>query len=67
MSALLGPEMLEHGADRRASGIVIVAARPPWGVAAIMLLLMVQYGSRRYEREGVAGIADLLPQRQRVC
>lgn len=44
-------------------GALVVAARPQWGVASILFLLMVQYGSRRYEREGVAGeLASLLPQ-----
>ena len=30
-------------------------------MAILLTFLMVQYGSRRYEREGVAGIASLLP------
>jgi hypothetical protein len=43
-------------------GSLVIAARPQWGVAAILVLLMVQYGSRRYEREGVAGqLSGLLP------
>lgn len=61
VSALLGPEifgMMVIGII----GAVVVAARPPLGVGTIMLLLMVQYGSRRYEREGVAGLTGLLPQ-----
>jgi len=43
------------------AGIIVVGTRPQWGVAIILTTLMVQYGSRRYDREGVAGIASLLP------
>jgi O-antigen ligase len=43
-------------------GIIVIGVRPHWGVAIIMTLLMVQYGSRRYERTGIAGyIESLIP------
>jgi O-antigen ligase len=61
VSAVLGPVIFAMTVIG-IIGAVVVAARPPLGVATIMLLLMVQYGSRRYEREGVAGLTDLLPQ-----
>ena len=41
-------------------GIVVVAARPQWGVAVILTFLMVQYGTRRAEREGIAGVINAL-------
>lgn len=41
--------------------VALIGSRPQWGVAIILTTLMVQYGSRRYERGGVAGLADLLP------
>lgn len=44
-----------------AFGATLIAARPQWGVAIILTTLMVQYGNRRYEREGFAGLASLLP------
>ncbi len=60
-SIVLGPEALSSTLIA-GFGVVIVAVRPQWGVAALLLLLMVQYGSRRYEREGVAaGLASLVP------
>jgi hypothetical protein len=42
-------------------GAITIAARPQWGVAIILTTLMVQYGNRRYEREGFAGLASLVP------
>ncbi len=60
-SIVLGPEALSSTVIA-GFGVVIVAVRPQWGVAALLVLLMVQYGSRRYEREGVAaGLAGLVP------
>jgi hypothetical protein len=44
-----------------AVGAALIAARPQWGVAIILTTLMVQYGNRRYEREGFAGLASLVP------
>jgi len=45
------------------AGAMVVAVRPHWGVAIIFFLLMVQYGSRRYERVGVAGdVSSFVPQ-----
>ncbi|MDX2169339.1 MAG: O-antigen ligase family protein [Deltaproteobacteria bacterium] len=44
-----------------AAGAALIAARPQWGVAIILTTLMVQYGNRRYEREGFAGLASLVP------
>jgi O-antigen ligase len=41
--------------------IAIVAGRPSLGVAVLMTLLMVQYGSRRFERTGGGSIASLIP------
>lgn len=60
VAALLGPEGLTT-ALIGGIGMMVVALRPQWGVAAIFVLLMVQYGSRRYEREGFAGLASLVP------
>lgn len=61
-SVVAGPEFVTVGFIACA-GAIVVALRPQWGVAIILFLLMVQYGSRRYEREGVAGgIANFLPQ-----
>ncbi|MBX3027537.1 O-antigen ligase family protein [bacterium] len=58
--ALLGPEALTT-ALIAAIGMTVIAFRPQWGVAAILTMLMVQYGSRRYERGGAAGLASLIP------
>ncbi len=58
-AALLGPEALTV-AVFGLGGMILVALRPQWGVATLLVMLMVQYGSRRYEREGVAGIASLI-------
>ncbi len=42
--------------------ILVVGSRPHWGVAIIMTFLMVQYGSRRYERGGFAYyVENLIP------
>ena len=55
----LGPQGLLSGILVTAA-TVAVAKRPHWGVAVIMTLLMVQYGSRRYERAGLAGVLESL-------
>lgn len=60
VAALLGPESLTT-ALFAFMGMMLIALRPQWGVAMILVMLMVQYGSRRYEREGVAGIISLVP------
>jgi O-antigen ligase len=60
VAVLLGPEALTT-ALIAGFGMMVIALRPQWGVAAILVLLMVQYGSRRYEREGFAGLASLVP------
>ncbi len=64
--ALVGSWMM--GPQGMLSGILVVvavfciAARPHLGVATIMIFLMVQYGSRRYERAGFAGFLEgLIP------
>jgi hypothetical protein len=62
LTSVAGPEYLTMSLVA-VVGSVIIAVRPQWGVALIMFLLMVQYGSRRYEREGVAGgLASIVPQ-----
>jgi len=61
ISLLAGPEAIILSVALTGMAMV-VAVRPQWGVALILLMLMVQYGQRRYEREGVAGgLAALLP------
>jgi O-antigen ligase len=60
VSAAAGPEVLITAMIGMLA-VAIVATRPAWAVAILLTFLMVQYGSRRYEREGVAGIAALLP------
>lgn len=60
VAVALGPEALTT-ALIAFIGMMVVALRPQWGVAGIMIMLMVQYGSRRYEREGVAGLINLIP------
>jgi O-antigen ligase len=61
-SAVLGPEIFTLVLIGM-TGAVVIAVRPQWGVGMILFLLMVQYGSRRYDREGVAGgVSSLLPQ-----
>jgi len=62
VTAAAGPEYLTL-AFVGIAGAIVIAVRPQWGVALIMFLLMVQYGARRYEREGVAGgLSSLVPQ-----
>jgi hypothetical protein len=62
MTAVAGPEYLTMTLIALI-GATTIAVRPQWGVALIMFLLMVQYGSRRYEREGVAGgLSSFVPQ-----
>ena len=59
---VLGPEMFT-ALLVGVTGAMIVAVRPQWGVGIILFLLMVQYGSRRYDRGGLAGVmAILVPQ-----
>jgi O-antigen ligase len=60
LAAAAGPEFLTM-ALVGALAVAFVATRPAWGVAALLTLLMVQYGSRQYERGGVASIVSLLP------
>ncbi len=60
VAVLLGPEALTT-ALIAGIGMMVIALRPQWGVAMILILLMVQYGTRRTSREGVAGIASLVP------
>ncbi len=59
-AAVVGPEALT-AVLLLGGGALIIATRPAWGVAAILVMLMVQYGSRRYERGGIAGLLDLIP------
>lgn len=61
-SLVLGPELFTALLVGIA-GAMVIAVRPQWGVSIILFLLMVQYGSRRYDRGGLAGImAILVPQ-----
>ena len=60
LSVAAGPVALT-GAIIGTVALALIATRPQWGVATILTTLMVQYGSRRYEREGVAGLANLVP------
>lgn len=61
-SLVLGPVMLTSALIGLAAAMVF-ATRPQWGVGVILFLLMVQYGSRRYERGGIAGILSaVLPE-----
>ncbi|HSQ00938.1 MAG TPA: O-antigen ligase family protein [Candidatus Dormibacteraeota bacterium] len=60
VAVLLGPESLTMALIAGA-GMMVIALRPQWGVAMILILLMVQYGTRQTSREGVAGIAALVP------
>ena len=60
VATMLGPEALTM-ALIGVIGMLVIAVRPQWGVAAILVLLMVQYGSRRAERGGVAGLTSLVP------
>ena len=60
-AAVLGPELVTMLLIA-VVGSMVIAFRPQLGVAIIVFLLMVQYGSRKYEREGVAGgVSGLLP------
>lgn len=60
LAALIGPEALTTVLIG-GGGLLIIALRPQWGVAALLVMLMVQYGSRRYERGGIAGLISLIP------
>jgi O-antigen ligase len=60
LAAAAGPEMLIVALIGLAA-MAVVATRPAWGVAFLLTTLMVQYGTRRYEREGIAGLVSLLP------
>ena len=42
------------------AGLIVIATRPHWGVATILMLLMVQYGSRKYSRTGLAYYIEAL-------
>lgn len=55
----LGPRGLLMGL-LATGATVAIAVRPHWGVATIMTFLMVQYGSRRFERAGLAGFIESL-------
>lgn len=61
VSATLGPEsvpIMMVGA----AALIAIAARPVWGVATILAMLLIQYGSGRlHPREGEAAVAALLP------
>ncbi len=59
-AALLGPEGL-MAALVGVVGLILVSTRPEWGVGTLLTMLMVQYGSRRFERTGASGIAALIP------
>lgn len=58
-SIALGPQGVLSGVVV-AVGMIVIATRPHWGVATIMTLLMVQYGSRKYAREGLASYVEAL-------
>lgn len=58
---MVGPEALTMALVGIGCAL-LVTLRPQWGVAILLLLLMVQYGPRGGERGGVAGLlATLLP------
>ncbi len=62
VSSLLGPERFATALVVW-TGLTVVAIRPQLGVTVIFFMLMVQYGTRRYERGGVAGgLTSLVPQ-----
>jgi len=42
------------------AGVIAIGVRPQLGVATILTLLMVQYGSRRYSRTGIAYYIETL-------
>jgi O-antigen ligase len=59
---LIGPDVLTMGLIGVA-GAIAIGKRPQLGVALLLALLMVQYGQRGTEREGVANtISNLVPQ-----
>ncbi len=58
-SMTLGPEGM-LSAVIGCVGLIVIGSRPHWGVATIMTLLMVQYGSRRYSRTGLAAYVESL-------
>lgn len=57
---VLGPDRFSVALIGMA-GVAVVASRPAWGVATLMTMLMVQYGSRRFERTGGGALAALIP------
>ena len=61
MSGMLGPEMFTY-ALIGVVGVSVVGVRPQLGVAIILFMLMVQYGSRQADRTGAAGLSSLIPQ-----
>lgn len=60
LSTVLGPQMLLSSLIA-VFALSIITARPHWGVCIILTMLMVQYGSRRYERTGWASLLSVLP------
>ncbi len=58
-SVTLGPQGMLSGVIG-CVGLIVIGTRPHWGVATIMTLLMVQYGSRRYSRTGMAAYIEAL-------
>ena len=59
---LIGPEILIVGLIG-VGGAIAIGMRPQLGVALLLSLLMVQYGQRGTEREGIADtISNLVPQ-----
>jgi O-antigen ligase len=60
VAAGLGPSMLTTVLIGLV-GVLIVSMRPAWGVATLLTMLMVQYGSRRFERTGSGSLAALIP------
>jgi O-antigen ligase len=61
VSSLLGPEVL-FGALVGFTAVTSVVTRPQLGVAIILFMLMVQYGARGTERQGVGGgLSSLVP------
>lgn len=61
VSSLLGPEVF-FAALVGFTAVTSVVARPQLGVAIILFMLMVQYGARGTERQGVGGgLSSLVP------
>jgi|GEM_PF-1339065 len=58
-SFILGPTGMLSGVIVTV-GLIAILSKPHWGVATILTLLMVQYGSRRYSRTGVAAYIEAL-------